>query len=99
MRAKLCTYPIHLNPSPSCCRAAPDGCRPSTQPANVLISQPDSERPIVKIADFGLSRLLDTAVITRNPDAGTVGAQQGPRAALGGGDVLGWRVCVVRAGG
>ncbi|KAG2428465.1 hypothetical protein HXX76_011584 [Chlamydomonas incerta] len=41
------------------------------KPANVLLSNPHSERPVVKIADFGLSRLRNTVVITQNPEAGT----------------------------
>ncbi|EFJ39871.1 hypothetical protein VOLCADRAFT_100452 [Volvox carteri f. nagariensis] len=41
------------------------------KPANVLISQPDSDRPIAKLADFGLSRLLQTVLVTQNPEAGT----------------------------
>ncbi|GIL82067.1 hypothetical protein Vretimale_7076 [Volvox reticuliferus] len=41
------------------------------KPANVLISEPDSPAPVVKLADFGLSRLLQTALVTANPAAGT----------------------------
>ncbi|GLC39257.1 hypothetical protein PLESTM_000870500 [Pleodorina starrii] len=41
------------------------------KPANVLISQPDSDKPVAKLADFGLSRLLNTVLITRNPEVGT----------------------------
>ncbi|KXZ44065.1 hypothetical protein GPECTOR_74g679 [Gonium pectorale] len=41
------------------------------KPANVLVSEPDSATPVVKLADFGLSRLHNTVVITRNPAVGT----------------------------
>ncbi|GLI63598.1 hypothetical protein VaNZ11_006604 [Volvox africanus] len=41
------------------------------KPANVLISAPDSPAPVVKLGDFGLSRLLQTALVTANPEAGT----------------------------
>ncbi|KXZ44067.1 hypothetical protein GPECTOR_74g681 [Gonium pectorale] len=41
------------------------------KPANVLVSEPNSATPVVKLADFGLSRLHNTVVITRNPAVGT----------------------------
>ncbi|GLI60477.1 hypothetical protein VaNZ11_002636 [Volvox africanus] len=41
------------------------------KPANVLISNAGSSRPVVKLADFGLSRLRNTVLITRNPEVGT----------------------------
>ncbi|PNH12191.1 Serine/threonine-protein kinase HT1, partial [Tetrabaena socialis] len=41
------------------------------KPANVLVSNPGSPQPIIKLADFGLSRLLDTVLITQHPEAGT----------------------------
>ncbi|PNH10401.1 putative serine/threonine-protein kinase [Tetrabaena socialis] len=42
------------------------------KPANVLISNAGSDRPVVKLADFGLSRLRSTAGITNNPEVGSV---------------------------
>ncbi|GIL68723.1 hypothetical protein Vafri_21932, partial [Volvox africanus] len=42
------------------------------KPANVLISDPTSVKPIAKLADFGLSRLLETVLVTRHPEVGTV---------------------------
>ncbi|PNH12194.1 putative serine/threonine-protein kinase [Tetrabaena socialis] len=41
------------------------------KPANVLVSNPDSLQPIIKLADFGLSRLRNTVLVTRHPEAGT----------------------------
>ncbi|KXZ51530.1 hypothetical protein GPECTOR_12g493 [Gonium pectorale] len=41
------------------------------KPANVLVSNADSETPVVKLADFGLSRLHGTVLVTRNPEVGT----------------------------
>ncbi|KAG2447061.1 hypothetical protein HYH02_007812 [Chlamydomonas schloesseri] len=41
------------------------------KPGNVLISDPGSATPLVKIADFGLSRLQDTVLITAHVDVGT----------------------------
>ncbi|GIL85301.1 hypothetical protein Vretifemale_13902 [Volvox reticuliferus] len=41
------------------------------KPANVLISNAGSSRPVVKLADFGLSRLRNTVLITTNPEVGT----------------------------
>ncbi|GIL57991.1 hypothetical protein Vafri_13189 [Volvox africanus] len=41
------------------------------KPGNVLISNASSSRPIVKLADFGLSRLRNSVIITRNPEVGT----------------------------
>ncbi|KAG2486655.1 hypothetical protein HYH03_014711 [Edaphochlamys debaryana] len=43
------------------------------KPANVLLAQPLSDRPVVKVTDFGLSRLRSTVLVTANPDAGTPG--------------------------
>ncbi|GLI63592.1 hypothetical protein VaNZ11_006541 [Volvox africanus] len=42
------------------------------KPANVLISDPTSTKPIAKLADFGLSRLHETVLVTRHPEVGTV---------------------------
>ncbi|KAG2423574.1 hypothetical protein HXX76_015214 [Chlamydomonas incerta] len=42
-----------------------------TVPGNVLLNDPWGERPVVKITDFGLSRLRVTAAPTLTPDAGT----------------------------
>ncbi|KAG2444544.1 hypothetical protein HXX76_001290 [Chlamydomonas incerta] len=41
------------------------------KPANVLVSDIGSAAPVVKIADFGLSRLQDTVLITAHVDVGT----------------------------
>ncbi|GLI63324.1 hypothetical protein VaNZ11_006240 [Volvox africanus] len=41
------------------------------KPGNVLISNASSSRPIVKLADFGLSRLRNSVLITKNPEVGT----------------------------
>ncbi|KAG2486625.1 hypothetical protein HYH03_014682 [Edaphochlamys debaryana] len=41
------------------------------KPGNVLLNDPHSPRPTVKLADFGLSRLRSTVVPTVTPDAGT----------------------------
>ncbi|GIL84389.1 hypothetical protein Vretimale_15988 [Volvox reticuliferus] len=41
------------------------------KPDNVLISIPDSPEPIVKVSDFGLSRLRCTVSPTMHPEAGT----------------------------
>ncbi|KAG2491591.1 hypothetical protein HYH03_010158 [Edaphochlamys debaryana] len=41
------------------------------KPGNVLINNPDSPKPVVKITDFGLSRLMSTLLVTENPEAGT----------------------------
>ncbi|KAG2493123.1 hypothetical protein HYH03_008550 [Edaphochlamys debaryana] len=41
------------------------------KPANVLISDPWGPSPVVKIADFGLSRLRETVLHTLTPEAGT----------------------------
>ncbi|KAG2485601.1 hypothetical protein HYH03_015664 [Edaphochlamys debaryana] len=41
------------------------------KPANVLINNPDSPFPEVKLADFGLSRIWDTVQSTKTPEAGT----------------------------
>ncbi|KAG2485602.1 hypothetical protein HYH03_015665 [Edaphochlamys debaryana] len=41
------------------------------KPANVLINNPDSPFPEVKLADFGLSRIWDTVQPTKTPEAGT----------------------------
>ncbi|KAG2454166.1 hypothetical protein HYH02_001201 [Chlamydomonas schloesseri] len=43
------------------------------KPGNVLIGDPDSPTPVAKLADFGLSRLRDGTLRTRNPDVGTAG--------------------------
>ncbi|PNH05977.1 putative serine/threonine-protein kinase, partial [Tetrabaena socialis] len=41
------------------------------KPANVLLNDPWGPRPVVKITDFGLSRLRSTVQATRTPGAGT----------------------------
>ncbi|EFJ52875.1 hypothetical protein VOLCADRAFT_102834 [Volvox carteri f. nagariensis] len=41
------------------------------KPANVLLNDPHSDRPTVKLTDFGLSRLRVTVAPTEHPDAGT----------------------------
>ncbi|KAG2427868.1 hypothetical protein HXX76_012188 [Chlamydomonas incerta] len=41
------------------------------KPSNILISNADSATPTVKLADFGLSRLQETVLITKNADVGT----------------------------
>ncbi|KAG2494642.1 hypothetical protein HYH03_007160 [Edaphochlamys debaryana] len=41
------------------------------KPANVLLSDSHSENPIVKLSDFGLSRLRESALVTTRPAAGT----------------------------
>ncbi|KAG2483659.1 hypothetical protein HYH03_017462 [Edaphochlamys debaryana] len=41
------------------------------KPANVLLNNADSDTPVVKLTDFGLSRLNHTVIITRAPGAGT----------------------------
>ncbi|KAG2427286.1 hypothetical protein HXX76_012482 [Chlamydomonas incerta] len=40
-------------------------------PGNVLLNHPESPRPVVKLTDFGLSRLRSTVQVTRHPEAGT----------------------------
>ncbi|KXZ43691.1 hypothetical protein GPECTOR_83g303 [Gonium pectorale] len=42
------------------------------KPGNVLVSQPDSPTPVVKLADFGLSRLRSSVLVTSHPEVGTV---------------------------
>ncbi|KAG2454323.1 hypothetical protein HYH02_001350 [Chlamydomonas schloesseri] len=41
------------------------------KPANVLISGADTDRPVAKLADFGLARLRDTVLVTQHPEVGT----------------------------
>ncbi|GIL59725.1 hypothetical protein Vafri_14449, partial [Volvox africanus] len=41
------------------------------KPANVLINDAASDKPVVKLTDFGLSRLRMTARPTKHPDVGT----------------------------
>ncbi|GIL55537.1 hypothetical protein Vafri_11098 [Volvox africanus] len=41
------------------------------KPANVLISNAGSSCPVAKLADFGLSRIRNTVLITKNPEVGT----------------------------
>ncbi|KAG2485131.1 hypothetical protein HYH03_016118 [Edaphochlamys debaryana] len=43
------------------------------KPANVLLNHPASDRPCVKLVDFGLSRTQLTTKSTQNPEAGTLG--------------------------
>ncbi|KXZ47201.1 hypothetical protein GPECTOR_37g207 [Gonium pectorale] len=42
------------------------------KPANVLINGADTDRPVAKLADFGLARISAITLATRHPDAGTV---------------------------
>ncbi|KAG2485608.1 hypothetical protein HYH03_015671 [Edaphochlamys debaryana] len=57
------------------------------KPANVLINNPDSPLPEVKLADFGLSRIWDTVQETDTPEAGTPPY-------LPPVDIYSWGVCV-----
>ncbi|KAG2488376.1 hypothetical protein HYH03_013065 [Edaphochlamys debaryana] len=41
------------------------------KPANVLLNDPTSDRPVVKLSDFGISRLRHSMLVTQNPEAGT----------------------------
>ncbi|KAG2431581.1 hypothetical protein HXX76_009595 [Chlamydomonas incerta] len=41
------------------------------KPSNVLISNPDDEHPIVKLADFGLSKISEMTLQTAHPEAGS----------------------------
>ncbi|PNH02880.1 putative serine/threonine-protein kinase [Tetrabaena socialis] len=41
------------------------------QPANVLISDAHTPRPVVKLADFGLARIRSATLPTQTPEAGT----------------------------
>ncbi|KAG2494626.1 hypothetical protein HYH03_007145 [Edaphochlamys debaryana] len=41
------------------------------KPANVLMNVSHGGRPVVKISDFGLSRLRTTILVTERPEAGT----------------------------
>ncbi|PNH05511.1 putative serine/threonine-protein kinase [Tetrabaena socialis] len=41
------------------------------KPANVLLNDPWSKRPVVKISDFGLSRIHRSVALTQSPEAGT----------------------------
>ncbi|GLI58490.1 hypothetical protein VaNZ11_000221 [Volvox africanus] len=41
------------------------------KPGNVLLNDPHGPRPVVKLTDFGLSRLRSTVLVTRHPEAGT----------------------------
>ncbi|KAG2499482.1 hypothetical protein HYH03_002429 [Edaphochlamys debaryana] len=41
------------------------------KPANVLLREPHGKKPVVKISDFGLSRLHETLRPTKTPEAGT----------------------------
>ncbi|KAG2492080.1 hypothetical protein HYH03_009576 [Edaphochlamys debaryana] len=41
------------------------------KPANVLLSNLDSDTPTVKLSDFGLARVPGTALLTLHPEAGT----------------------------
>ncbi|GIL84380.1 hypothetical protein Vretimale_15974 [Volvox reticuliferus] len=41
------------------------------KPGNVLINGPHSPRPVAKLTDFGVSRLRNTVLITKHPEAGT----------------------------
>ncbi|EFJ51889.1 hypothetical protein VOLCADRAFT_87540 [Volvox carteri f. nagariensis] len=42
------------------------------KPGNVLLNDPYGPRPVVKLTDFGLSRLRSSVLVTRHPEAGTV---------------------------
>ncbi|PNH04147.1 Mitogen-activated protein kinase kinase kinase 10 [Tetrabaena socialis] len=41
------------------------------KPGNILINDPWGDHPIVKLSDFGLSRLRHSILATTNPEAGT----------------------------
>ncbi|KXZ47203.1 hypothetical protein GPECTOR_37g209 [Gonium pectorale] len=41
------------------------------KPANVLINGADTDRPVAKLADFGLARISAMTMATRHPEAGT----------------------------
>ncbi|KAG2431663.1 hypothetical protein HYH02_013240 [Chlamydomonas schloesseri] len=41
------------------------------KPANVLLNNPESDMPEVKITDFGISRLNHATLVTQRPGAGT----------------------------
>ncbi|KAG2492560.1 hypothetical protein HYH03_009222 [Edaphochlamys debaryana] len=41
------------------------------KPANVVVSDPQGEAPLVKLSDFGLSRLRHSVLRTDRPEAGT----------------------------
>ncbi|KAG2431492.1 hypothetical protein HXX76_009506 [Chlamydomonas incerta] len=41
------------------------------KPANVLVSNPDSDTPVVKLTDFGLSKITEVTLQTANPECGT----------------------------
>ncbi|KAG2488374.1 hypothetical protein HYH03_013063 [Edaphochlamys debaryana] len=41
------------------------------KPANVLLNDPTSDGPVVKLSDFGISRLRHSMLVTQNPEAGT----------------------------
>ncbi|KXZ44149.1 hypothetical protein GPECTOR_72g596 [Gonium pectorale] len=41
------------------------------KPGNILVSQIENPKPIVKLADFGLSRLRSHTLVTRCPEVGT----------------------------
>ncbi|PNH08793.1 Dual specificity protein kinase shkD [Tetrabaena socialis] len=41
------------------------------KPANVLLNGADTDRPVAKLTDFGLSRLRSTILLTQDPEAGT----------------------------
>ncbi|GIL78045.1 hypothetical protein Vretimale_7405 [Volvox reticuliferus] len=41
------------------------------KPANVLVNNPNSDQPIVKLSDFGIARLRLTVAPTADPEAGT----------------------------
>ncbi|PNH04150.1 Mitogen-activated protein kinase kinase kinase 10 [Tetrabaena socialis] len=41
------------------------------KPGNILINDPWGDHPVVKLSDFGLSRLRNTILATANPEAGT----------------------------
>ncbi|KAG2494542.1 hypothetical protein HYH03_007309 [Edaphochlamys debaryana] len=41
------------------------------KPANVLLRDPGSDKPVVKLSDFGLSRIRHSVLKTMHPEAGT----------------------------
>ncbi|KXZ44505.1 hypothetical protein GPECTOR_66g233 [Gonium pectorale] len=41
------------------------------KPGNILVSQLEDPKPIVKLADFGLSRLRSNTLVTKRPEVGT----------------------------
>ncbi|KAG2431494.1 hypothetical protein HXX76_009508 [Chlamydomonas incerta] len=40
------------------------------KPANVLVSNPESDTPVVKLTDFGISKITEVTLQTANPECG-----------------------------